>query len=242
MAKHSIKAVLLDNPLTDDPNDFSARVVSERSLSTKDICLSANTRGGADISASSMQHGVELFLKEMAYLLCDGFSVNTGYFTAVPSIKGTFNSPNEHFNPDKHSILFQFNQGSILRKELSGVEVEILGITESGTEIMQVTDVKTGSVNDLLTPNRNLKITDSKLKIAGDNPNIGIKFILQGGSGTETNVDPSDIVVNNPSELIIVIPSLSQGEYKLQITTQFTVGTLLKEPRIALFDKILTVQ
>ena len=241
MAKHSIKAVLLDNPLTDDPNDFSARVVSERSLSIKNICESAYTRGGADISAASMQHATESFLKEMAYLLCDGFSVNTGYFTAVPSIKGTFNSPTENFNPDKHSILFQFNQGSALRKELSTVEVEILGVIETGTEIMQITDVRTGSVNDFITPNRNIKIIGSRLKIAGDHPNVGIRFLIQDGSESYVDLDPSDIVVNNPSELIILVPDLPAGQYKLQITTQFTVGTLLKEPRVVVFDKILTV-
>ena len=39
--KHSIKAYLYDNVLTDNPNDLIARVSSERSLSIKDICLSA---------------------------------------------------------------------------------------------------------------------------------------------------------------------------------------------------------
>ncbi|MDR1098757.1 MAG: hypothetical protein LBL57_11560, partial [Tannerella sp.] len=33
----------------------------------------------------------------------------------------------------------------------------------------QVTDVKTASVNDLLTPSRNLKISRHKIKIAGNN-------------------------------------------------------------------------
>jgi len=35
MAKHRIKVNLLGNLLTDDTNDFSARVVSEGSYSTK---------------------------------------------------------------------------------------------------------------------------------------------------------------------------------------------------------------
>ena len=134
-------------------------------------------RGVADISAAAMQHGVQLFLKEMAYLLCDGFSVNTGYFTAVPSIRGNFNSPNEHFDSDKHTILFQFNQGETLRKELPSIDVEIEGVAEAGTEIMQVTDIKTGSVNDLLTPNRNLRMVGSRLKLAGDHPEVGLVFI-----------------------------------------------------------------
>ena len=238
---HTIKAYLYDNLLTDDPNDFSARVSSERSLNISDICNSATTRGGADISAASMEHAVKLFLKEMGYRLCDGFSVNTGYFTASPSIRGVFNSPTENFNPQKHSVLFQFNQGETLRNELATIAVEILGVAESGAFIGQVTDVKSGTINDLLTPNRNLKISGAKLKIAGEAPHeTGVYFVNQA-TQARTKVDESDIVTNNPSEVIVVIPALTAGSYKVEIVTQYSQGKLLKEPRTMLFDKVLTI-
>jgi len=236
---HKIRAYLYNNFLTDNPNDYMAKVASERSLSIKDICQSAAERGGADVSAASMQHATELFLKEMAYQLCDGFSVNTGYFTATPLIKGVFDSPTANFDPKKHTVVFQFNQGDILRKESPNISVEIAGVAETGTEIAQVIDVKTGSINEILTPKHNLKIAGSRLKIAGDNPDVGLRFIMQDGSYVD--VDPSDLAVNNPSELIILIPELSSGKYKLQITTQYAISKLLKEPRTVIFDKELTV-
>lgn len=239
--RHSIKANLYDNPLTDDPNDFIARVSTERTLNVNDICDSAVSRGGADISASAMSHGVELFLKEMAYQLCDGFSVNTGYFTASPLIKGVFNSADEKFNAAKHSVAFQFNQGDTLRKELAGVEVSIQGVADSSIAVLQVTDVKTGSVNDQLTPNRNLKIKGYKLKLAGDNAAVGVYFVNKD-TAERTKVDASDIVTNNPSELVIVIPALAAGAYTLEAVSQYSVGASLKEPRTASFDKALTVK
>ena len=238
--RHKIKAYLYDNALTDNPNDFVARVQSECSLSIKDICQMAVTRGGADISAASMEHAVNLWLKEMAYLLCDGFSVNTGWFTANANIKGVFYSSNETFNPAKHTLLFDFLQGSQLRKELDSVEVNILGVADASLSVAQVKDVKTGSVNDLLTSERNLRIIGSKLKIAGDNPTNGIYFVNQA-TQVRTKVDISDIVYNNPSELIILVPALPAGAYQLEITTQFAGTNLLKEPRTTVFDKILTV-
>ena len=244
MAKtlHKIKAYLYDNLLTDNPNDFSARVSSERSLSIGDICKSAATRGGADISEAAMKHAVELFLKEMGYQLCDGFSVNTGWFTASSSIRGVFDSSVEKFNPEKHSILFQFNQGELLRKELSTVKVNILGVAESGALIAQVTDVKSGTVNDLLTPNRNLKISGSKLKVAGEAPHeTGVYFVDQA-TQVRTKVDESDIVTNNPGEVIVVIPALAAGSYQVEIVTQYSGSAkLLKEPRVIRLDKPLTV-
>ena len=238
--KHRVKAYLYDNILTDDPNDFAARVSSERTLNIEDICHSAKVRGGADISAASMSHAVNLFLKEMAYQLCDGYSVNTGYFTAGTQIKGVFNSPKETFSDDKHGLYFLFNQGDLLRKELPNIEVSILGVAEAGSEIAQVTDVKTGSVNDIITPNRNLKIKGSKIKLAGEDREIGVWFINQSTQAA-TRVDASDMVSNNPSELIIVVPELVAGTYQLEVRTQYAVSTLLKQPRTATFDKTLRV-
>lgn len=95
---HKIKAILFLNWLTDDPNDYAARVVSERSLNIPEICNSAVNRGGAATTAEAMEHNVNLFFKEMGYQLCDGYSVNTGYFTASTLIKGVFNSSDETFN------------------------------------------------------------------------------------------------------------------------------------------------
>lgn len=177
----------------------------------------------------------------MAYQLCDGYSVNTGYFTASTQIRGVFDSPTETYNPAKHSILFQFNQGEKLRSEIPTIEVSILGVAEAFSAILQVTDVKSGSVNDLLTPERNLKINGYKLKIAGDNPANGI-FFVNADTSERTPVDSTDMVINNPSELVVVIPALSAGTYKLEVVSQFSGGNvLLKEPRTAVFDKNLTV-
>ena len=238
---HKVKAYLYENQLTDDPNDFIARVSSERSLNVEDICKSAVTRGGADISAEAMRHGVELFQKEMAYLLSDGYSVNTGYFTATTLIKGIFNSPRETFNADKHSVLFKFNQGEAMRKELSNIEVQIMGVAENGLRIAQVTDVKSNTVNDSLTPGFNLKISGYKIKLAGDDTSVGVYF-RNIDTDTSTQVAASDIVINNPSDLIVVIPALPSGEYQLEIVTQFTGNALLKEPRTVSYEKLLKVQ
>jgi hypothetical protein len=236
---HTIKAYLYRNLLTPDPNDYVIRPIAERSLNVKEICEAAVSRGGADIPAASMEHAVNLFLKEMSYQLCDGYSVNAGWFTASPHVKGVVNSPSEQFNKEKHTLLFEFHQGAILRKELENVTVEILGIADTEAAIEQVIDVKTGSVNDLLTPNRPLKIAGNKIKLAGDN--AGVYFVNQT-TFERIRVEGSDIVTNNPSELIVVIPSLESGTYVLEIITQYTPSNMLKEPRTTMYGKILTVE
>jgi len=242
---HKIRVNLYENYLTDNPNDYSAKVISERSLSVKEICQTAVKRGGAASTAEAMEHNVGLFLKEMAYQLMDGYSVNTGYFTANTTVRGVFNSSDEHFDPKKHSILFRFNQGDLLRKEIPNVSVQVMGAGDTSIQISHVIDTKTGSVNDLITPNGTLKIKGGKLKIVGDSPQVGVYFQREDNTEGEdaVKVAENDIVVNNPSELIVVIPPLEHGSYKLVIRTQFSAGAnLLKEPRMTMFDKILHVQ
>jgi hypothetical protein len=136
--------------------------------------------------------------------------------------------------------LFEFHQGALLRKELETVTVEILGVAETGIVIAQVLDMKTGSINNVLTPNHVLKISGHKLKIVGDDSANGVCFI--GEDGSRIQVDPTDIVINNPSELMVIIPNLRSMTYQLEVTTQYSVGAMLKSPRMAIFEKTLTVE
>jgi hypothetical protein len=238
---HTIKAWLYENMLTDDKDDYAARVSAERTLSVRDICQSAVERGGADINAAAMEHAVELFHKEMGYRLCDGFSVNTGWYNASMHIKGVFTDPTEGFDPEKHTVVAEFHQGVELRKELGMVGVSILGKAETGFFIAQVTDMRSGSVNDLLTPGRNAKITGSKIKVEGSDPSCGVYFV-NAQDGTRVKVDEADIVENKNATVMIITPALAAGTYHIEITTQYSHSkNLLKEPRTTVFDRLLIV-
>ena len=239
---HTIKASLYENLLTDDQNNLTARVSAERSLSVREICESAVERGGADINAATMEHAVELFHKEMAYRLCDGFSVNTSWYNASIHIKGVFTSPTEAFDPAKHTVAVEFRQGAELRRELGMVGVEILGKAESSFFIAELLDLRTRSVNDQLTPGRNAKISGGKLKVEGTDPSCGVYFVNEA-DGTRVKVDDADIVENQNAHLLILIPALASGTYRLEVSTQYTgaTGKFLKAPRTAVFDRLLTV-
>ncbi|MDR1259690.1 MAG: DUF4469 domain-containing protein [Tannerellaceae bacterium] len=238
---HKIRANLYKNYLTEDPDDYSIRVIADRSLNISEVCEIAVSRGGADVTAAAMEHAVELWLKEMGYQLCDGYSINTGWFTASVNVKGVVNNPLGQYDPDKHTIIFEFHQGALMRKEIPSITVEIQGAPNTDGYIAQVLDVKTGSINNLLTVDRNLRISGSRLKIAGDGKYDSIGVYFHGDSGATVKVDPTDIVINNPSELMVVIPSVPMSSTcTLEIITQYTVGYILKEPRSITFDQVLT--
>ncbi|MDR0613174.1 MAG: hypothetical protein LBG45_06830 [Dysgonamonadaceae bacterium] len=68
------------NTLSDNQNDYIAKVESQRSPDISQICESAATRGRTDITAKSMEHAVELFLEELEFPICSGFSANFKIF------------------------------------------------------------------------------------------------------------------------------------------------------------------
>jgi hypothetical protein len=59
---HTINAHLYENLLTkNDSADYLARTISEESLNIKQICEAAVNRGGADMSAPSMEYAANAF-------------------------------------------------------------------------------------------------------------------------------------------------------------------------------------
>jgi hypothetical protein len=75
---------------------------------------------------------------------------------------------------------------------------------------------------------------------AGDVPTVGVYFIAENND--RIKADTEDVVINNPSELLIRIPDLRSGSYKLEVVTQFAGSSiLLKQVRSTEFNKTLTV-
>jgi len=238
--KNNIKVRLFENFLTDDPNDLTARVVSERTLGIGEIARTAVNRAKAPTTVEALEHNVNIFLREMAFQLMNGFAINTGFFTASAQVRGVFGNRAERFNPQKHAVLFRFNQGETLRRQLPNINVEVLGMGETAIMISHVVDKKTGSVNDLITPGGVLKIRGGRLKIVGDNPEVGVHF--EDEAGNSYKVEERDLIVNNPSQLMVQVPALPAGRYQLVIRNQYAVGAMLREPRTTVYERVLTVE
>ncbi|MDR2807785.1 MAG: DUF4469 domain-containing protein, partial [Spirochaetaceae bacterium] len=162
-------------------------------------------------------------------------------FNAYPSISGTFDSPETSFDPAHHKVHINLHPGIVLRTAVSSVKTKKVAAVVSGTVITAVTDLKSGAINTALTPGRDVKLSGLKLKVAGEEADVGLYFVPESG-GAAIKVDPSDIIVNNPAELIAVIPALAAGIYRVKIVTQYSnSGKLLKSPRSFTFEKGLTV-
>jgi hypothetical protein len=100
--------------------------------------------------------------------------------------------------------------------------------------------VTTEEVNTCITPGGAINLVGTRIKIAGEEPGVGL-FLIEVNTETEIAIPKTSIPVNDPSKITFIVPAdLPAGDYKLKIVTQFSSsGPVLKEARTYVFDYIL---
>lgn len=243
MAKIATKlnVSLYDNPLTPEKDDYSGKVQLNGTLTNTDIAK--------DIVAERSEYRLETIVNILTLSdeikrtrLAGGFGINDGVAQMYPSVNGRFVGAGAQFDPAVHSVGVTMVASSALRTAMSETKVVVQNVATVGPVINKVIDVYTGNENSVITPNRNLKIFGQRLRIAGDSALIGVWFIKADETATRTRVDDRDLVDNNPSQLTVVVPSLTAGDYYVEVVTQSSAGqTLIKEPRSYRCELALTI-
>ena len=236
---HRIRAKLYPNYLHGIDGAYIARTDDEASLNIEQVCAALKNRGGFTGNYQDLVENVRQFFDEAAYQLCDGFSVNTGYYSLHPRIGGTWESALESYNPDKHPIRFSFRTLKALRDLASHIEVHIEGVAETGGYIAEITDVTTEAVNETLTPGGMFALVGHKIKIAVEHPDCGVYFVNAPAQRVKVAGHLAD---NTASRIVGIIPALAPGQWQVEAVTQFSSGSsFLKTPRTILFAPVLTV-
>jgi hypothetical protein len=230
---HPVRVKLYPNYLTDE-GKYIARTSAYRSLSVEDVCGNLRERGSFTGNPEDAANNIKQFCEECGFLICDGFSLNMEYYSISPHVSGTWDSPNEAHDREKHPIGFTFRALKPLKDLAGRIELSVEGIVEDPAYIDHVTDVSSGTVNEVLTPGGVVVITGHQIKIAGTKSGVGlyVSGAYPGGQAFSTVVPPP-YVENTASKVIAVLPaSLPNAPCKIQIDTQYTSNnTLLKDIR-----------
>ena len=107
----------------------------------------------------------------------------------------------------------------------------MLGDKSEVMYVSGITDAATRATNRTATPGYPFTVEGNYLKLAGEDPSVGIYLVDE--DGTETRIDPAMVAVNEPKKLVFVIPAtMEAGTYTLRVVTQYvSSGNLLKTPR-----------
>ena len=235
-----IEYALKVNELTGESNKYSAHVVNSQSYTFDDIAkhlLKHNTG-----LSSSVIYGLWEGIKDaVAEFISDGGSINTELFNAHASIKGVFNGLDDVFDSSRHHIRLNMQPGINLRDIPDTLKVKKFS-PKAQSIILGVMDIKSGTINKTITPGKNIRIIGERLKIDGTDPSCGIYFIPLKNTEHPVKIEPSDVVINRPSEIIAIVPQLIEGDYNLRLVTQFSRGQApSKNPYNIIFEKPLNV-
>lgn len=226
---NTLKVWMAPNTVTPDPKDkiFILETTGKADINKIYEEMRAEDTG---LRPETIVHVVTLFERVCARLLMNGWQLNTGLFYAVPRLLGL--AEDGRWNPEKNSIYVAFTQNKVIREESAKTSIAILGEKADVMYIIGTEDRKTGLKDGTMTPGRNFFVRGANLKVVGTNEAIGVT--LTGEDKAVIKLDADQITTNNPSELILLLPSdLKNGKYELTVTTQYSGRTLLKEPRSA---------
>ena len=229
---------LLENLLTDRPDDFSAQTHSIATLD-KEAIITRILNKGTLLTRTDILAALNGFEEAVSEALLEGYSLTLPLFNTSFSISGVFESILDTFDGNRHKLNINLTKGTLLRKTEKEVKFEKTNPATALPNIQEVRDSISGTVNERLTRNGVVEVRGYNLKIDGTDPACGLWFVAEDGTETKAAV----MVENKPSRIIAMIPDLPGGNWQMRVSTQFTGSNkLLKTPKTFVFPKSLTVE
>lgn len=235
-----IKAWLKPTALKSASGDYTAVVKTYGSLNMIDI-VNELKEDGMEFQPETVVDIIQRYCRKAAERVADGYSVNTGLVNMRPTVRGSFRG--DAWDEQRHRVRIAVRPSALLRRAAEGAHVELVNQLPPPRAIHSVKDLTTGRTDGSLTRGHVAELRGSYLKIVGTAPAVGIAF-RHAETGTIVRLDPTDIALNNPSRLLITIPStLPPGPYALMLTTQGTSSSqrMLKEPCVITRESITII-
>lgn len=207
---------LVENHLTDDPNDCMAITTENDTISVEQIVDRMIGKGSTVTKAEALS-----VIEEFEYAVVDaiqtGNNVNTELFKIYPSVSGVFINREDGFDPTRHAIKLNMNPGRRLNEAIDNIELRKVEITSPQPVLQQFINLKSNVSNENFTPGQIASIKGSLLKFDSSDEQQGIFFIANDGSETKV----ANIIKNKPSELLFFVPEgMPAGSYSVEVRSK----------------------
>jgi hypothetical protein len=229
---------LIENLLTPAPDDYLAQPVNVRSYTLQEIYKRIEARY-TGLTPAQISAAVDEFCAEIYTITENGEMVNTPLINTQLSMPGVYKSATDSFDAKRHAVKINTSPGVRMREAVRKVKTEKVIIAEPLPHILEVKDVSSDAVNDVITPGGVIQLRGGKLKFLTNQSDNGIFLVGENGEEIKLTV----IVENKPARLITVMPTdVPQGEYFIEVRTSFaSSGKPTKNVKRGRYNKILTV-
>ncbi len=213
-----IQYSLRDNRLTADPADRYALVEPTRTAGLDEIADEI-AGSGTTVTRVDVVSVLESLQGVIVKFLLQGANVTLPFTNYSASIQGVFDGDEAPFDPARHTVLPRVQPGAALRAAFRRpVAVERVRATRPGPAVLYLTDVNTGARDATLTPGGALDVVGSRLAFDAGDADQGVFFVAEAdGAETQAQVVP----VNKPSQLIVIVPALAAGAYRVEVRAAF---------------------
>lgn len=241
ITESSINAALYPSNLQNQQDKYYARVVGSRTLSLDDIAQLSYERGGGNYKPDLIRFAVDQFFREVSRQIAAGNNVNTEWFKAQASVRGTFTGPHDTFDRERHSVNFNLEPGISMRQAADNADVVIRSNYKRRRQyIKSIYDHKSATTNTRLTPDKYITVHGCDIKIQGTADGNGLYFV---NCQTSERITATDIPQNRPTMLLVQVPQLPDGQYYIEIITQYAHNKLRTTPTtITSTDKLTVAQ
>ena len=208
----AIKYYLQPNPITPDPNDQSARVVSNK-VHDIDSITKEMLKRGSTITEADIRAVLNVFFSVVSDEVADGNSVNLPLVNIRSGISGVFTSITDSYDASRHIKKANLSAGIDLIRKMNEARVEKINVATAAPELIAFTDVNSQTNNSILTPGGIGQIVGEELKFNPANAAEGIFFIATDGTVTPATI----IASRTEGKIVFSIPTLIAGSYTLEV-------------------------
>ena len=205
--KHQLNVQSMDNPLAKEKGE-KRFVLIPNGIADFNRVIAEMMAVNPGFEREIVEAVVKLEHRTIQRLTLSGMRVSNGLFTAVASPKGRAGAS---WDPSVNQLNITISQGASWREAIRNTTVNVVGDKSEVMYISNVIDVSTQSTDRTATVGYPFFVEGNYLKIAGEDPSVGIFLI--NGEDEETRIDASMIVINEPKKLAFYLSEHADEEF-----------------------------
>ena len=244
-----ISLIAYDAKLTEQEGDYYLRAKTmPDTITLRNIAEEVATRLNKNTDE------VYTILNDAERVKCDAVSssyiVSTPTALIRPGASGTVMETelSQAVDRTKVKVYATLSMGADLREAMDSCRVEIFTQPAVVGPLLNGAVAQTRAADGTVTtkapqPGKNIRLTGRNIKIAGTDPTVGVTFTSVEEPSTQVFVPLEDITVNEPKQLIFVLPTeVTDGLWRVKVTTQYSSGVhTVKTPRSYELPTLLAV-